>query len=147
MEAWFEERGLSEILSRSQFEQAFAASFGATESSRREAPARPVESEALAGPPVARPKRHLQVTQPKRGPAQRGKPGRKPGSGAIQDEPHLLQMLDLLVNGAARNVHDAAQQVSNGIQSAADRLRKNFRSSVKGPNHLPEKLGQILGTN
>ena len=65
---------------------------------------------------------------------EKGRPGRKPGSGSFDDEETLREMLRLLANGKAASVHAAARLVvasgdaknTGTDESAVTRLRRKF---------------------
>jgi hypothetical protein len=75
---------------------------------------------------------HSEPTAAEAHPVPRGRPGRKPGSGSIDDEEALRKMVKLLAAGEARSVLAASERVAGEgkpIQSHAanmGRLRRKF---------------------
>jgi hypothetical protein len=65
--------------------------------------------------------------------------GRKRGSGAIEDTPRLLDMLDLLDKGQARSVHDAACKIAKSMVETS-------QSRVADISRLRGKFARAYGT-
>ena len=71
--------------------------------------------------------------------ANQSRGGRKKGSGAIDDAPWLRAMLDLLVNGQAPSVHDAAGKIAASMPGTS-------QSRDADINRLRRKFAKVYGT-
>jgi hypothetical protein len=69
----------------------------------------------------------------------KGRVGRKKGSGAIDDTPQLLTMLELLATGRAASVHNAARQ-------AAELIPRTSQSPAADIGRLRRKFAKAYGT-